>query len=71
MEVLKHTFVNPFDDELEKDKLYNLASGCPIGDDAAECLLLCEDHGYQMVEEFKTRILGTHKEHKMLFDPID
>ena len=50
MEVLKHTLVNPFDDELEKDKLYNLASGCPIGDGAAECLLSCEDHGYQMME---------------------
>ena len=35
-----------------------------------QCLLSCEDHGCQM-EEFKTRILGTHlKEKKKLFDPI-
>ena len=63
-------FSRPFSDDLEKDKLYNLASGCSIGDDAAECLLSCEDHGYQMMEEFKTSILGTHKEKKKLFDPI-
>ena len=69
-EVLRHTLVDPFSDDLEKDKLYNLASGCPIGDDAAECILSCENHGYQMMEEFKTRILGTHKEKKKLFDPI-
>ena len=59
---MTNTLVDPFSDDLEKDMLYNLAS--------AECLLSREDHGYQMMEEFKTRILGTHKEKKKLFDPI-
>ena len=70
MDVLEHTFINPFSDDIEKDKLYNLASGCPISDDAAECMLSYEKRGKGMMEEFRTRINGSHETNKKLFDPI-
>ena len=43
--VLEGTFVNPFSDNLEKNELYNLASGCPISDESSECSLTYEVRG--------------------------
>ena len=70
MEVLNHTFVNPFDEDLDKNESYNLASGRPVSQEAAKCLLSYETLGQEMMKEFKTRILGSHEAEKMLFDPI-
>ena len=70
MDVLKNTFVNPFSDDLDKEKLYNLSSGCPINETAAECLLSYEERGQEMMEEFKLRVQGVHAEKKTFFDPI-
>ena len=37
--ILQETFVNPFSSELDKDKLYNIASGGPTREDIYVCLL--------------------------------
>ena len=71
MDVLEGTFVNPFSDDLEKDKLYNLASGCPISDESSDCLLTYEGRGKILMDEFKTRIAGTHVTGKKLFNTIE
>ena len=42
---LVNTFFDYFSDELEKDKLYNLAWGCPVGDSAADSLISYEQMG--------------------------
>ena len=70
MDVLENTFVNPFSDDLDKSKLYNLASGCPINADAAECMLSYEERGKKLMDAFKTRIDKTHPKGLKLFDPI-
>ena len=36
--VLSEVFTNPFSDELQPDKLYNVALGCPTSNDVTECL---------------------------------
>ena len=36
---LNTQFLNPFDDEIEKEKLYNIVSGCPVHEDIAGSLL--------------------------------
>ena len=71
MDVLEGTFVNPISDDLEKDKLYNLASGCPISDESCDCLLTYEGRGKILMDEFKTRIAGTHVTGKKLFNTIE
>ena len=71
MEVLQNTFVNPFSEDLDKSKLYNLASsGSPITDTTAECMLSYEERGKEMMNKFRTRIKGTHTDGKKFFDPI-
>ena len=39
MYVLTTTFVNPFDENLDKDKLHNFVSGSPVNEDVAHNLL--------------------------------
>ena len=36
VEVLRNDFVNPFDSNIDKDKLLNLSSGIPVNNDLAE-----------------------------------
>ena len=66
---LQKTFANPFSDDLDKSKLYNLASGCPISDTAAESMLSYEERGKTMMDDFKKRISGTHADGKKSFEP--
>ena len=37
--VMKTDFINPFSTDLNLDKLYSLASGCPVPDDISKGLL--------------------------------
>ena len=39
VEVLTDTFMNPFSDEFDSDKLYNITSGSHVRSDIADCLL--------------------------------
>ena len=69
MKVLKNIFSVPVSDDLDKSKLYNLASGGLISDTAAECKLSYEERGKEMMNDFKTQINRTHTENKKFFDP--
>ena len=55
MNVMKNDFLNPYDDKLSKNKLYNLASGRPVTD--AESLLSLKQRGLMRVEEFNKRLI--------------
>ena len=54
--VLSEVFTNPFSDELQPDKLYNVASGCPTSNDVTECLLLLRQNGKMLHAEFNLRL---------------
>lgn len=70
MKILQEDFLNPFDTEIDPDRLYNLASGSPIGEDIAEHLLTVEERGQSMMNEFCERLVGEENTKKLLFDPI-
>ena len=72
VEIMKEDFLNLFDPALDSDKLYNLASGSPVGDDIAENLLTVEKRGCSMRDEFCERLRGNLEEakSKLFFDPI-
>ena len=70
MKILKEDFLNPFDANIDPDRLYNLASGSPIGDDIAEHLLTVQERGHSMMNEFCERLVGDKNPKKSLFDPI-
>ena len=46
--VLPEIFINPFSNQLEKDSMYNLASGCSISNDVALCLLSVKQLGKKL-----------------------
>ena len=52
VEVLRNDFVNPFDSNIDKDKLLNLSSGIPVNDDLAEDILKIKDRGIDSYNEF-------------------
>ena len=52
--VLSNDFINPFSSDLDTDKLYNLASGCPVTEDIRECLLSFKKRGKVMMKNLKT-----------------
>ena len=59
--VLQEEYINPFNENLDKNTLYDLSSGTPIPEDVAEKLLLLPDDGRRMAEEFlKERLLSNN-----------
>ena len=50
--VLENEYLNPFDTALEKSKLYNLSSGSPLTDDAADSILKLPGVGDKQASEF-------------------
>ena len=42
---LKTQFLNPFQEDIGKLKLFNLVSGCPVDDEISESLLSLQDNG--------------------------
>ena len=52
VEVLRNDFVNPFDSNIDKDKLLNLSSSIPINDGLAEDILKIKDRGIDSYNEF-------------------
>ena len=67
--VLSNDFINPFSSDLDTDKLYNLASGCPVTEVIRECFLSFKKRGKVMMKNFKD-LLCQSKNQKKLFDPI-
>ena len=57
-DILTNTFLNPFASDLDESKLYNIASGCPISDEAANCLLGIKSRGEILYLDFQKRLSG-------------
>ena len=55
-DVLLNTFINPFDQELDPEKLFNIASGCPTSEETASCLLGLGQRGTILYAEFNSRL---------------
>ncbi len=67
--VLTTQFMNPFQQDIDKSKLYNLVSGCPVQDEICESLLSLEEDGIDLMKSFENR-LTTDPPTEAFFDPI-
>ncbi len=70
MKVMKEAFINPFSEELNKDKLFNLASGKPLSDEISASLLSVEERGMNLLDKFNKGLDASKEEDLRLFDPI-
>eukprot|EP00794_Sanderia_malayensis_P013273 gene13273-14641_t len=66
---LKTQFLNPFNDEIEKEKLYNLVSGCPVSEEITESLLNLEKSRKDAMKSFEER-LTSESPCELFFDPL-
>ena len=60
--LLKEDFVNPLSDLLNKQNVYNLASGRPLPEEATEHLISLEKQGQGLLSDFSKR-LNLSEEH--------
>ena len=71
---LKNQFINPFDEQLDKEKLYNIVSGCPTNDEISKSLLNLEKQGEEMMSEFIARFTANEQSEsgpkEKFFSPI-
>ena len=58
-------FINPFEPDLDKDKLYSLISGIPVDEVIVESLLAISQNGQEAMDSFINRL--TVEEHKETF----
>ena len=63
-------FLNPFSQTLDHNKLYNLASGCPVPDETSDNLLSIQELGEYLREEFYKRLQVGSENQGMYFSPI-
>ncbi len=70
IKVMKEVFINPFSEDLDKNKLFNLSSGRPLSVEVAEELLLAEERGIAMFNKFNDRLHANENQAASLFDPI-
>ena len=56
---MNNTFLNPFDNSLEKEKLNNLVSGSPVNKSITECLLSVSKSASQLMQSFKARLTSS------------
>ena len=66
---LKNQFMNPFREDLDSDKLYNLVSGRPVSDTISSCLTSLEEEGTRLMENFESRLTGDNMD-EPFFTPI-
>ena len=52
MSAMTNNFLNPFSQTLDHNKLYNLASSCPVPDEISDNLLSVQELGEYLREEF-------------------
>lgn len=69
MTSLTMQFLNPFRDDLDKEKLYNLVSGAPVENEISESLLSLEESGKEMMKAFEARLIENQPE-EQFFSPI-
>ena len=71
MHVLSTNFINPLNEDLDKDKLYNLVSGSPVQNDIAESLLSVSQTGQTLMQSFQSNLHATVNPNGIsFFDPI-
>lgn len=70
MQVMKEDFINPFDANIDKQELFNLASGRPLSEEASSSLLSAEERGQIRYEEFNQRLDINDESSIAFFDPI-
>ena len=68
-DILTEEFINPFSNEMDQTKLYNITSGTYTSNDMSECLLTIFEREKIRMVEFKERI-SKNASNKYIFDPI-
>ena len=68
--VLTDTFIDPFADALDPEKLFNIASGGSTSDEAASCLLGIYERGKVLYDEFDSRFTEGKMNEKTFWSPI-
>ena len=68
--VMKTDFINPFSTDLDPDKLYNLASGCPLPDDISKGLLSIHEDGKSIQDKFNKCLNAESSEPELFFGPV-
>ena len=56
VDVFQNQFLNPFDEELQKDSLHNLVSGIPVDNQIPECLTSIFSSGTALMKDFAQRL---------------
>lgn len=69
MQTITQYFVMPFDKSLNPANLFNLVSGKPLEQTAADTLLSCHKRGAKQLEQFSERLTGKDGA-SAFFDPI-
>lgn len=70
MQVMKEDFINPFDANIDKQELFNLASGRPLSEEESSSLHSAEERGQIRYEEFNQRLDINDESSIAFFDPI-
>ena len=65
---MKTQFTNPFCEEFNQQKFYNLVSGQPVADIIADSLSKIDEVRQKCLEEFKTRMVSDKA--RVFFNPI-
>ena len=68
-DIFMEEFINPFSNEMDKTKLYNITSGTYTSNCKSECLLTILEREKIRMVEFKERI-SKNASNKYIFDPI-
>ena len=68
-DILTEEFINPFSNEMDQTKLYNITSRTYTSDDISEFLLTIFEREKMRMVEFKERI-SKNASSKYIFDPI-
>ena len=68
-DILTEEFINPFSNEMDQTKLYNITSRTYTSDDISEFLLTIFEREKMRMVEFKERI-SKNVSSKYIFDPI-
>lgn len=66
---MKTQFLNRFQKDIDKSKLSNLVSGCPVDDAISDSLLSLHDDGVQSMRSFETP-LTTQKPAEMFYGKL-
>ena len=60
IECMETQFTQPFDEDFEENKLYNLVSGTAVTDDISDSILQIEETGKKLAMDFEGRMYSDH-----------